>query len=139
MTGRVEYRSDVRPTAAQYIDAARRSTLGERLPIDEPDLIQEALDRSDIVVTAWDGERLVGFLRAITDFRLICYLQELGVDADRQREGIGLALQVEMRALLGPRCKIRVSEAPGAAGYYARHGYARHHRSWELLPGDPLV
>ncbi|WP_062295444.1 GNAT family N-acetyltransferase [Demequina maris] len=139
MTGPVEYRTDARPSAEAYIDVVRRSGLGERLPVDDPALMQAALDASDIVVTAWDGDRLVGFLRAVTDFALICYLQELGVDAARQRDGIGLELQREMRALLGPRCKIRVSEAPGAAGYYGRHGYSRHDRSWELLPGEPLV
>ncbi|SEI89058.1 GNAT family N-acetyltransferase [Demequina mangrovi] len=131
-------RTDAAVTAAQYVEAVRLTAIASRMPLDSPEVIEAALAASDILVTAWDGDRLVGFLRAVTDFQLICYLQELGVVEGYQGAGVGLELQRLMRGMLGPRCKVRVSEAPSAAGYYARVGYRRHDRSWELLPGEPL-
>ncbi|WP_062517961.1 GNAT family N-acetyltransferase [Demequina gelatinilytica] len=134
----LSYRTDAPVTAAQYLDALDRSTLGERRPTDDPAVFERALAASNLLVTAWDGALLVGFARALTDFELMCYLQDLGVDAAYQRRGIGLELQRLMRAQLGPHCKVRLSAAPDAAGYYPALGYRRHDRSWELLPGDPL-
>jgi len=135
----IVYRTDATLTADQYIDVLVRSTLGQRRPIDDPDLISRALAGSDILVTAWDGSALVGFARAITDFHLHCYLADLGVDAAYQRRGIGLELQREVRALLGAGCKLKLSAAPAASDYYARCGYTKNDRAWELPPGARLA
>lgn len=134
----IAYRTDGELSADQYVDLLHRSTLGARRPVDRPDVIAAALAGSDILSTAWDGDRLVGAARAITDFHLHCYLADLCVDEAYQRRGIGIELQRAMRALLGPLCKVKLSAAPAAAEYYSRMGYVRNDRAWELPPGAPL-
>jgi GNAT superfamily N-acetyltransferase len=134
----LDYRSDVTPSVDEYIDVLRRSTLAERRPVDDPELIGAALAGSDIVVTAWDAKLLVGAARAVTDFHLTCYIADLAVDEAYQRRGVGVELQRAVRALLGPRCVVKLTAAPAAADYYARVGYVRNDRAWVLGPDDPL-
>lgn len=129
---------DERPTVAQYIELLTSAGIAHRRPVDRPDLIQAALDGSQVVVTAWDGERLVGALRAITDFSLHCYVGEIAVEPGNQRGGIGLAMQRLLRDQLGPECKIKLSSTREASTYYPRIGYTRPEFFWELPPGTPL-
>jgi len=41
-----------------FIDILKRSTLGERRPIDNEKCIQGMLDHADILVVAMDGEKM---------------------------------------------------------------------------------
>jgi len=134
----VSYRTDERPSAAVYIALLDRAGLANRRPVDRPELIQAALDGSQVIVTAWKGDELVGALRAVTDFHLHCYVGELAVDPGHQRGGIGLELQRQLRSLLGPECKIKLSSTTDASTYYPRIGYSRPEFFWELKPGAPL-
>ena len=68
-----------------FIDVLRRSTLGERRPIDDPETIRGMLEHADIIVTARVEGRLVGISRAITDFSYCTYLSDLAVDEAYQR------------------------------------------------------
>ena len=132
------YRLDARVSAEQYIGLLRRAGIAHRRPIDRPEVIQGALDGSDVLVTAWDGDELVGALRAITDFHLHCYVGEIAVVPESQREGIGIELQRLLRTQLGPECKIKLTSTREAASYYPRIGYTRPDFFWELEPGAPL-
>ncbi len=40
----------------------------------------EMLNRANLVLTAWDGERMVGIARTLTDFCYVAYLADLAVD-----------------------------------------------------------
>ncbi|WP_062073542.1 GNAT family N-acetyltransferase [Demequina sediminicola] len=123
----------------EYIDLLERSTLARRRPVDDPALIEAALDHSSLIITGRTPHGvLVGAARAITDFHLHCYLADLAVDASLQRQGLGLRLQKELVGHLGPRCKLKLSAAPAASEYYPRIGYERNTRAWELPPGTPL-
>ena len=68
----------------EFIDVLRRSTLAERRPVDDPECIAAMLANADLTVTAWEGERLVGVARSVTDFSYCCYLSDLAVDAHFQ-------------------------------------------------------
>lgn len=50
------------------------------------------IDSADIVITAWDGDRLVGFARALSDFSWAAYISEVAVHPDYQRQHIGFEL-----------------------------------------------
>ena len=123
----------LRIEAAQ--DLYRRSTLGARRPVDQPDRFAGMLNNANLIITAWHGERCVGIARTLTDFTYVAYLADLAVDADYQRQGIGRQLIVETQQRLMPACMIVLLAAPQAHAYYARLGFAPHPRAW-VLRGD---
>lgn len=134
----IVYRDDAPLAVEQAIDLYRRSTLGERRPIDRPDIFAGMLANANLTVTAWEGERLVGIARTLTDFTFVAYLADLAVDAERQRRGIGRRLIEETRRRLGPECGIVLLAAPKANDYYPRIGFRHHPRAWVLHPEDVL-
>jgi len=128
----ITYQTNTPISAAQFIDLLQRSTLAARRPVDDPDCIQGMLDHSNLLVTAWAGETLVGAARSLTDFHYACYLSDLAVDEKIQRQGIGRELINRTQAALGPRCKIVLLAAPAAVDYYPRLGFDRHPSAWTL-------
>ncbi len=56
---------------------------------EKPDLLLKALMNSHAVVTAWDGERLIGLGNAISDGYLVVYYPHLVVHPEYQGNGIG--------------------------------------------------
>jgi ribosomal protein S18 acetylase RimI-like enzyme len=113
-------------TVAQFADLLRHSTLAERRPVEDEACLGAMLAHADILATAWDGERLVGVARSLTDFAYCCYLSDLAVDAAYQHRGIGRALIVHTEARLGTRAKIILLSAPAAVGYYPKIGFTAH-------------
>ncbi|WEV46235.1 GNAT family N-acetyltransferase [Bifidobacterium sp. ESL0690] len=93
-------------THERSITAEQLAAVFDRSGIHRPtkDLarLQAMLDNADVLWTAWDGERLVGVARALTDFSYACYLSDLAVDKDYQRRGIGSGLVDGLLRQLGP-------------------------------------
>ena len=128
----ITYATDRPLTTEQFIDLLRRSTLGERRPIDDAAAIAGMLRHADLLVTAWDGDTVVGVARSVTDFTYCCYLSDLAVDEAYQRQGIGVELMAHTQAQLGPKCNIILLAAPAAADYYGHVGLTHHPRCWIL-------
>ncbi|HEM3518643.1 TPA: GNAT family N-acetyltransferase [Streptococcus suis] len=59
---------------------------------DRPAMLQKALDHSLFVLAAYDGDRLVGLLRAVGDGHSIVFIQDILVLPTYQRQGIGRQL-----------------------------------------------
>ena len=131
----IVYRSDAPISVAQAIDVYRRSTLGERRPVDRPDIFASMLKHANLTISAWHGEDLVGIARTLTDFGYVAYLADLAVDLAWQRRGIGRRLVRETRARLGRECMIVLLAAPAANDYYARLGFEHNPRAW-ILRGE---
>jgi GNAT superfamily N-acetyltransferase len=51
-----------------------------------------AVRQSQWIATAWQGDRLVGLTRVLTDFVLVAYLHELSVHPDYHHQGVGKEL-----------------------------------------------
>lgn len=132
----IEYRTDRSITSAVFVDVLKRSTLGERRPIDDLPCVDEMLKHANLLCTAWDSDRLVGVARSVTDFAYCCYLSDLAVDLDYQCQGIGNELIRGTQARLGPRCKIILLAAPKAVDYYPKIGFRRHESAWVLESGE---
>ena len=62
----------------------------------DPAVLERALSGSHLVLTARVDGRLVGLARTVSDDATICYVQDLLVDPDLQRRGIGRALVHEL-------------------------------------------
>jgi predicted N-acetyltransferase YhbS len=138
----IAYRDDARISVQSAIELYRKSTLGERRPLDRPDIFEGMLTNASLVITAWDGERVVGIARTLTDYSYVAYLADLAVDADYQKQGIGKRLIRETQQRLGPDCKIVLLAAPKANEYYSRLGFEHNPRAWMLsakpAPATPL-
>ena len=114
------------------------STLGERRPIDDSDTFAAMIRNANLVVSAWDGDELVGISRTLTDFAYVGYLSDLAVHARCQRQGIGIGLIQRTRAEMGPNSKLILLAAPAAVGYYPRIGFTHHPQAWILSATDPF-
>jgi GNAT superfamily N-acetyltransferase len=120
------------------IELYRSSTLGERRPVDDRERMKAMLDYANLVITGWDGDRLLGISRSFTDFVYATYLSDLAVRSSYQRQGIGKEL-VRQTQLAAPRAMIILLAAPAAEKYYPRIGFTRHPQAWILRPGENVV
>jgi len=128
----IEYKINAPVSVAQFIAVLQASSLGERRPIEDRDCLAGMLENSNLTVTAWDGDELVGIARSVTDFHFACYLSDLAVHKKYQGRSIGKKLQAVTQAQLGPHCTLILLAAPAADTYYGHIGYARHPRCWIL-------
>ncbi len=120
----------------EVIDLYHASTLGERRPVDDRACMTQMIAEANLVVTAWEGETLVGIARTLTDFCYVAYLADLAVRQSHQRQGIGIELIRQTRAALGPKATIVLLAAPAAEAYYPRIGFSHHPQAWILRPGQ---
>ncbi len=134
----IVYRHDVRPGLEQARALYRASTLGERRPIDDDARFAAMLAHANLIVTAWDGELLVGISRCVTDFAWTTYLADLAVCVSHQRGGIGRELIRHTRAA-APRAKLLLLAAPAAEGYYPHIGFRQFAQAWLLREDDALA
>lgn len=128
----IDYRDNASITAEQAIDLYKRSTLGERRPVHNVQTFEAMLKNANLTITAWDGEKLVGISRSLTDFAYVAYLADLAVDQEYQRTGIGKQLIEETKVRLGAECMIVLLAAPKANEYYEHIGFEHNPRAWTL-------
>ena len=128
----IEYKINTPVSADQFIELLFESTLGERRPIEDRECINGMVNNSNLMVTAWDGEKLIGIARSMTDFHYACYLSDLAVDKKYQKSGVGKKLQVITQEQLGPKCKLILVAAPAANSYYEHIGFSNTEQCWIL-------
>jgi len=124
----ITYRVNVPLDPEAVAMVLRRS--GIRRPVDDVDRIRRMVEGANLIVTAWDGERLVGIARALTDFSYCCYLSDLAVDAAYQRQGIGRELVRRVRQEIGDESMLLLLAAPEAMEYYPRLGFEKVPNAW---------
>jgi predicted N-acetyltransferase YhbS len=130
----IRYSDDHDLDLDEVIALYRASTLGERRPVDEREVMKGMLENADVIVTAWDGDRLVGISRALTDYTYVAYLADLAVHVDWQRRGIGAELIARTKRRLEPGCFITLLAAPKANDYYPKVGFEHNPRAWTWWP-----
>ena len=59
---------------------------------EDPAVLREGYEHSLLVLAAWEGENLLGIIRAVGDGATIVFIQDILVFPDSQRKGIGTAL-----------------------------------------------
>jgi len=135
---RIDYKINETITMEQFRDLLGSSTLGERRPIHDRACLEGMLANSNLTVSAWDNDALVGIARSMTDFHFACYLSDLAVRKQYQRAGIGKQLQILTQKQLGPQCALILLAAPAANSYYAHIGYTNNSRCWVLERGSRI-
>lgn len=134
----IDYRIGERLDLDVAIDLYRASMLGERRPIDDRDRFAAMLANANLIVTAWDGELLVGISRALSDYSYATYLSDLAVRVSHQRHGIGKEL-IRRTQTAAPRARVILLAAPAAELYYPHIGFHNHAQAWTLAGDEPIA
>ena len=136
---KIDYKINTPISTDQFIELLQSSTLAERRPVDDRECMDGVVNNSNLIVTAWDGDKLVGIARSITDFHYACYLSDLAVDKEYQHYGIGKQLQMLTQDQLGANCKLILIAAPAANSYYEHLGFSNNERCWVLERDQSIV
>jgi predicted N-acetyltransferase YhbS len=105
----------------QVFELYQASTLGERRPTDDRAILSDMIRHANLVVTAWEGNTMVGISRSLTDFTYVGYLADLAVRDTHQKLGIGRELIARTRA-----------------DYYPKLGFTQHGSAWLLRAHEEL-
>lgn len=112
------------PSAEAFFHLFRTTGWHERHRLTAADLAS-ALPRSWYAVSCYDGDRLVGFGRLLSDGAYQCFVCDMIVLPQYQRRGIGSEV---LRRLL-EHCRsagigwVQLTAAQGRSGFYERFGF----------------
>jgi len=121
----ISYIAQPEITLQDFIHILDKSTLGLRRPLADLAAMQLMFQHGNVYVGAYDGSKLVGLARVMTDFVFTSYLSDLAIDVDYQHKGIGKQLIIEVKNFI-PRAKIILLAAPAAEAYYPKIGMQKH-------------
>ncbi|MWC26884.1 GNAT family N-acetyltransferase [Paenibacillus sp. MMS18-CY102] len=127
----IQYKDSKSITAEELSSVFQLS--GITRPYQDLDRLERMITHSDLLITAWDEEKMVGVARAVTDFSYCCYLSDLAVDASYQKYGIGKELVRRVQEQAGEECALLLISAPSAVDYYPKIGFAQSDRAF-LIP-----
>lgn len=88
-----------------------------------PARVARALAASTRVVTAWDGDRLVGMVRLVSDGEFCVYLPEILLYPEYQGSGIGAELMKRILAGYDHVQTIALLSDGGNEPFYERFGF----------------
>ncbi|MBA3707752.1 MAG: GNAT family N-acetyltransferase [Planctomycetes bacterium] len=134
----IDYRLGNQLDLDAVISCYRASTLGERRPVDDRPRMQAMLANANLVITAWEGDLLIGIARSLSDFCYVTYLSDLAVRVSHQRGGIGKELIRRTKAAAGLDTRLVLLSAPAAEGYYPKIGFTHHPQAWWLRPSETV-
>ncbi len=127
----IVYAIEEKPEAAEVAELYRRAGLIR--PVDDLERMGRMIAHANLIVCARDGERLVGLARSLTDFSHCCYLADLAVDAEYQRQGIGKKLIERVQEAIGEESMLLLLAAPKAMPYYPHVGFRAVENGW-IIP-----
>jgi ribosomal protein S18 acetylase RimI-like enzyme len=124
-------------TVQDFMDILEKSSLGLRRPLADKEAMLLMFQHGNVYVGAYDGAKLVGLARVMTDFVFTSYLSDLAIDEVYQHRGIGKQLIKEVKNFI-PRAKVILLAAPAAEGYYPKIGMKNHGHCYILDSVDEL-
>ncbi|MBC7537128.1 MAG: GNAT family N-acetyltransferase [Ferruginibacter sp.] len=124
----ITYTHSVLPSPEQVIELYNNCGLSR--PTDDKPRIKRMFENSDLVVTAWNNEILVGVSRCITDWVWSCYLADLAVRKEYKASGIGRKLIEYTKEKLGEQSMLLLLSVPTAMEYYPKVGFAKQESSF---------
>ena len=123
--------SKLKPTPEEFTMLRSKVGWGET----DLQLASLAIEHSLFHVTARENSKLIGMGRVVGDGALFFYIQDLVVDPDYQRKGIGDLLMEQIEQYLSENtakgATVGLFAAQGKEAFYSRYGYVER-------TGDPL-
>ncbi len=116
----ITYTTERLPTPDEVIDLYRSA--GLRRPLEDGARIAKMYQQSNLIVSAWDEQLLVGVARSVTDFCYCCYVSDLAVREEYKHQGIGKQLVALTKEVVGPESMLLLLSAPAAMPYYPKIG-----------------
>ncbi len=124
----ITYRTDIIPTPEQVIELYENAGLPR--PTQDKERIRKMVENANLMVTAWDGEVLVGVARSITDWVWSCYLADLAIRHEYKKEGIGKQLIAITKEKVGEQSMVLLLSVPTAMEYYPKVGFTKQESSF---------
>ncbi len=126
----ITYSTDDMPGAAEVADLLRAG--GFNRPLDDLTRVERMLRNADVIVTARDGDALVGIVRGLADYAVYALVTELAVAAPYKRMGIGRELLRRFREQASEECTIILHSSEEGHSFYGHLGWDNLTRSWRL-------
>jgi ribosomal protein S18 acetylase RimI-like enzyme len=76
-------------------------------------------------VGAWDGDKLVGFVRALSDGYLVAYVEDVMVHEEYRRSGVGENLMTRLLEEIGGVAKVNLFCEEPVVKFYEGRGFDR--------------
>ncbi|MEP7371822.1 MAG: GNAT family N-acetyltransferase [Chitinophagaceae bacterium] len=124
------YKVGIIPTPEQIIELYNSAALPR--PTNDPERIKKMFENSNLVISAWDENKLVGVCRTITDWVWCSYLADLAVSPDYKKSGIGKKLIDLTKEKVGEQSMILLLSVPAAMDYYPKLGFKKEDRGFMI-------
>lgn len=119
----IQYRNDIKPDTESIIRVYQDAGLNR--PIHELNRIEQMYMNSNLIVSAWHNNILIGIARSLTDYSFCCYLSDLAVCKKYQCMGVGKKLIELTKEYAGDSCMLLLLSAPSAMNYYPKMGFQK--------------
>jgi len=118
---KINYKINVNIKAEELSHVFKCSCI--KRPADDLNRLQRMIENSNLIITAWDNDLLIGIARAITDYSYSCYLSDLAVDNGYQNKGIGKKLVQMIQENIGEEVALILLSSPIAMEFYPAIGF----------------
>lgn len=126
----IEYSFTKIPTSDEVIELYNDSGLPR--PTENRTRISNMLSNSNLIITAWHNNKLVGVARSITDWVWACYLSDLAVSSNYKNLGIGKELVRLTKEKVGNESMVLLLSVPTAIEFYKKIGFIKQESSFIL-------
>lgn len=123
----ITYKNDIFPDAKTVAELYRKALLNR--PVDDLNRIEQIYKDSNIILTAWNNEELVGILRGWTDGAFHGYVCDLAIHPDYQNCGIGKELLKQVVSI-SPQIEFVLRSSKIAKDYYEHIGWEKIENGW---------
>lgn len=112
----------------------RIAPLGTR----EPGKLKTAAENSHVVCSAYAGETIIGFGRAISDTRYQSAIYDVVVLPEFQNQGVGKSIMEALLEKLPKSAPVLIFVVPGKQDFYRRFGFGKLKTGMGLFPNPEM-
>ena len=127
---KITYKVNMKITVEELSHVFKSS--GIKRPSDDFNRLQRMIENSNVLITAWDNDLLIGVARAITDYSYSCYLSDLAVDNEYQNKGIGKNLVQLVQEDIGEEVALILLSSPIAMEFYPTIGFEKIENGFKI-------
>jgi GNAT superfamily N-acetyltransferase len=119
---KIIYRTNFIPETKDIIELFNHSGYFPIADKNDTARITKMFHNSNIIITAWHEDVLVGIARSLCDFSYCCYLSDLCVRDTVKKNGIGKELIRLTKEMAGKECKLLLHSSSTAIDFYRKIG-----------------